>query len=270
MNKTGDKIDFNSHIPYYIQLIELLKGHIVSGEWDTGDQLPSEPDLCEIYGVSRTVVRQALRDLELEGLIIRLKGKGTFVAEPKISESLAQELTGFYHDMLERGFKPVTKVLEHEVVPANKKVSELLHIAQESLIFEISRLRYVNKVPIVLVTTYLPYALCPKLEDADLSNRSLYTFLEEECGLFIESGRRFIEAVSANPLEAQLLQVEVGAPLVMLDSVSYLGDGTPIEYFHALHRGDRSRFEVELVRFRKRGDSNGLLNMVNKNLPPSN
>lgn len=78
------------------------------------------------------------------------------------------------------------------------------------------------------------------------------------------------EAVSSNEMEAQLLQVEVGAALVMLDSVSYLSDGTPIEYFHALHRGDRSRFKVELNRIRKRGDSKGLLNDGKRNLPPSN
>ena len=95
-------INFDSHIPYYIQLIEALKEKISLGEWKVGDQLPSEPELCEIYGVSRTVVRQALREIELEGLITRRKGKGTFIAEPKISESLAQKLTGFYQDMIEQ------------------------------------------------------------------------------------------------------------------------------------------------------------------------
>ena len=86
-----------------------------------GDLLPSKPKLCVIYGVSRTVVRQALREIELEGLITRRKGKGTFIAEPKISESLAQKLTGFYQDTVERGLEPVTKMLRHEIVPANKK-----------------------------------------------------------------------------------------------------------------------------------------------------
>ena len=84
----------------------------------------------------------------------------------------------------------------------------------------------------------------------DLTNRSLYQYLEAECGLFIVRGRRLIEAVAANDLESKLLQVERGSPLVMLDSISYLDDGRPIEYYHAVYRGDRSRFEVELVRSR--------------------
>src|SRR3990172_1139894 len=108
MLPVGKSIVFESNIPYYLQLIDLLKEKIAQGTWKPGDQIPSEPELCSIYGVSRTVVRQALMELELEGLIIRRKGKGTFIAEPKINESLVQKLTGFYQDMVDRGHKPIT------------------------------------------------------------------------------------------------------------------------------------------------------------------
>jgi GntR family transcriptional regulator len=85
----------------------------------------------------------------------------------------------------------------------------------------------------------------------DLTNRSLYEFLETEAGVFIAKGRRYIEAVPANESEAALLGTERGAPLVMLDSISFSENGQAIEYYHALHRGDRSRFEVELLRSRE-------------------
>src|SRR5512146_367825 len=101
-----DRINFSSNIPYYVQLIEVLKSQIAHEVWKPGQQIPGEPELCKIYGISRTVVRQALSEMEREGLIERRKGKGTFVALPKISESLAQKLTGFYEDMVARGFKP--------------------------------------------------------------------------------------------------------------------------------------------------------------------
>ena len=156
MVNSKNPIDFDSHIPYYIQLIEALKEKISLGEWKVGDQLPSEPELCEIYGVSRTVVRQALREIELEGLITRRKGKGTFIAEHKISESLAQKLTGFYQDMVERDLESETKVLRHEIVPANKKIADYLEIEPGTLVYEITRFRNVNEEPILLVTTYLP------------------------------------------------------------------------------------------------------------------
>jgi GntR family transcriptional regulator len=247
----NEKINFESPIPYYIQLMDILKEKVQLGNWVPGDQIPGEQNLCELYGVSRTVVRQALRELELEGVILRRKGKGTFIAQPKISEGLVQKLTGFYQDMVERGLKPVTKVLHQNVIPSNEKVARFLDINPGEKVIDILRLRFINEEPIQMVTTYIPFEICPALASVDLTNRSLYEFLEKECGVFIAKGRRFIEAVVANETEAALLGIEHGAPLLMLDSISYSEDGRPIEYYHALHRGDRSRFEVELLRLRE-------------------
>ena len=84
-----------------------------------------------------------------------------------------------------------------------------------------------------------------------MTNRSLYEFLENDCGVFIAKGRRYIEAVLATEGEAALLDIERGSPLLMLDSISFLENGQPVEYYHAVHRGDRSRFEVELLRLRE-------------------
>lgn len=246
-----EKINFESHIPYYIQLIEILKEKVQLGTWVAGDQIPGEQDLCELYGVSRTVVRQALRELELDGVITRRKGKGTFISSPKISEGLVQKLTGFYQDMVERGMKPTTKVLHRNVSPASEKVASFLDIEPGGKVIDLLRLRSVNDEPIQLVTSYIPLEVCPALATVDLTNRSLYEFMENECGIFIAKGRRYLEAVLANETEAALLGIERGAPLLMLDSISYSETGKPVEYYHALHRGDRSRFEVELLRVRE-------------------
>ena len=246
-----DAINFESHIPFYIQLMDILRDKVQQAEWHPGDQIPGEQDLCEHYQVSRTVVRQALRELEFEGVITRQKGKGTFISLPKISEGLVQKLTGFYQDMVERGLKPGSRVLHQEVVPSNEKVARFLSIQPGENVIDIQRLRFINDEPIQLVTTYIPYEICPTLASADLSNQSLYAYLEKECGIYIAKGHRYIEAVLANAYEAEMLGIDCGAPLLMLDSVSYTEDGQPIEYYHALHRGDRSRFEVELVRVRE-------------------
>jgi GntR family transcriptional regulator len=243
-----DTINFESHIPYYIQLMDILKEKVQQAEWAPGDQISGEQDLCEHYQVSRTVVRQALRELEYEGVITRQKGKGTFISLPKISEGLVQKLTGFYQDMVERGLKPGSQVLHQNISPATEKVARFLNIEPGEKVIDIQRLRFINDEPIQLVTTYIPHKLCPALASADLSNQSLYAYLEKECGIYLTKGHRFIEAVLATDHEAALLGIERGAPLLMLDSVSYSADGQPIEYYHALHRGDRSRFEVELVR----------------------
>ncbi|WP_420645076.1 GntR family transcriptional regulator [Candidatus Leptofilum sp.] len=246
--KLNSRIDRTSYIPFYAQVQDALKEYIQHGDAQPGDQLPSEPDLCALFDVSRTVIRQALTGLENEGLIVRRKGRGTFVAEPKIGESLFQELTGFHHDMSQKGFPPVSQVLKQAVIPANAKVAAALQLDPETPVIQIDRLRYVDDEPIVLVTTYLPHALCPGLIEADLTHRSLYDYLESAYDLEIARGRRMLEAIVASEHVAELLEVNEGAPLISLESVSYLEDGTPLEYYHALHRGDRSMFEVELIR----------------------
>ncbi len=266
--KTNIKRD--SFIPYYVQVKEALRERIEQGGWKPGDQLPGELELCQLFDVSRTVIRQALKELTYEGLIVREQGKGTFVAEPKISESLVQKLTGFYQDMVEQGHTPITKVLKQIVGPASPKVATYLGLEPDTPVIEIDRLRFIQDESIVLVTTYLPYHLCPELAKVDLSHQSLYAFLEKQCGLVIARGHRTIEAGLANEYEARLLQIEKGAPLIILDSVSYLNDGTPIEYYHALHRGDRSRFEVELVRIREQGRAREALGGEAVELPRSN
>jgi GntR family transcriptional regulator len=259
-------IQFDSPIPYYAQLKDILRERIDSGAWLPGYQLPSEADLCSLYSVSRTVVRQALQELEHEGRIRRRKGKGSFVANRKISEQLVQKLTGFYQDMVEQGHTPLTKVLSQRIVPAQSTIAAYLGLEPGAPLIEIVRLRSVQDVPIALDTTYIPQVLCPGLIDDDLTNQSLYSLLESKYHLHVARGRRIIQAVLADGLEAKLLEVARGAPLFRLDSISSLRNGQAVEYYMAYHRGDRSQFEVELIR------SNDLEEELDgvEDLPPSN
>ncbi|MBL8132288.1 MAG: GntR family transcriptional regulator [Anaerolineae bacterium] len=259
-------IDFDSPIPYYIQVKDVIRGRIRDGTWSPGDRLPSEAEMCDLFTVSRTVVRQALQDLIHEGLIKRRKGKGSFVAAGKISEQLVQKLTGFYQDMVEQGLQPVTQVLKQHVVAASPVVAGYLKLEPGTPVIEVERVRSVQNVPIVVVTTYLPYNLCPNLVTDDLNNQSLYALLENRYQITITRGRRTIQAVLAEGQEAKLLEVSKGAPLFRLDSISYLSDGTAVEYYFAYHRGDRSQFEVELIRTR---EANHLADVAG-DLPPAN
>ena len=165
----GTAVDHDSPIPYYVQVKGSLCAHIERGDWQPGDQLPGELELCRVFDVSRTVIRHALGEMEHEGLIVKRKGKGTFVAEPKIVRGLAQKLTGFFQDMVERGFTPSTRVLRQEVVPASPKVAAYLGLEPETPVILIHCLRLVEDVPIILDTIHLPHALCPKVLSADLS-----------------------------------------------------------------------------------------------------
>ena len=219
--------------------------------WKSGDLVPGDLELCDQFGVSRTTVRQGLAELAHEGWVVRERGRGTFVAPPKLTERAVERLSGFFEDMVALGHPPVSQVLRQQVRAADEQVAARLNLKPGERIVEIERLRFVEDEPVVLTTTYLPQALAPGLETADLTRRSLYEYLETECGLSLASGRRTIEAVAADARQAKLLRIRKGAPLVFLQSVSYLADGRPIEFYLAFHRGDRSRFEVELMRGRQ-------------------
>jgi GntR family transcriptional regulator len=250
-------IDKTGPIPYYHQLKLFLVGQIESGRLTPQQRLPSESEFCNKYNISRTVVRQALKELKNEGFLTTEKGKGTFVAKPKIIEGLVQSLAGFYEDLKKRGYRVTSGIIGNEVTAATHTVALALKLKPEAPVIKISRLRMLNNEPSVFVTTYIPQVLCPGLLDEDLKNKSLYALLEEKYGYKIEKSHRYIGVSLANEYEAELLNIDVGAPLLELESVGYLQDGSPVEYFHSLHRGDRTKFEVELVRLQSIGQVKG-------------
>jgi len=241
-------INFSSYIPLYIQLHDVLKEKIESKEWTDGARLPGENELCQEYRVSRTVVRQALLELEMTGYIIRRKGRGTFANSAKVNEGLAQNLTGFYEDMVERGQNQKTVVLNTSTILADSYLAQKLGVNVGNPIIEIRRQRFVNNEPLVVVTSYLPAHLCPQLIKTDLTDRSLYSYLETECKLTASRAYRTIEACLASREDAEYLGINAGDPVIRLESVSYLENGLPFEFYRAFHRGDRARFEINLMR----------------------
>lgn len=263
-----EAINRASPVPYYYQLKEIIKDQIQKGHWPPGSQIPSEPQLCEMFGVSRTVVRQALGELVAEGYLCKQKGRGTFVAKPKIAGSLVQRLTGFHEDLVRRGLVPVTKVLSQSVIPAPQTVAGYLDIAVGTPVVRIERLRFVEDEPLLLVVTYIPHSLCPGLAHEDLTNQSLYQVMEEKYGIQLARGRRMLEAIAATESDAQLLGIKPGAPLLYLRSITYMANGRAVEYYEAKHRGDRSMLEVELIRTTGERGLPGSAGTID--LPPSN
>jgi GntR family transcriptional regulator len=241
-------INKNSEIPYYYQLKKYIISEIESSNWKPGEQVLPEIKICELLDISRTVVRQTFQELVNEGYLIKKKAKGTFVAEPKINENLIQSLMGFYEDMTARGYKVENDILLHEKTSASEKIAKYLKIENGADIIVIRRLRKINGEPIVLDKTHVPYNLCPELLNENLYNKSLYSYIEGKYNLRIDKGIRYIEATLATEEESKLLNVSKGAPLLYIESIGYLDNGTPLEYYVALHRGDRIRMVTELKR----------------------
>lgn len=241
----SDTIDRHSPAPMYDQLRQLIVDGIARDKLVPGDPLPGEHRLCERYGISRTVVRQALAQLEHEGLVERVKGKGTFVSRPRTSESLVHTLIGLYDDVERRGGHVRSDVLRHEREDADAEVAAALEVPEGSPVIALERLRHVDGEPWSLSTTWMPDAVGSVTLDADLTEGSLYRLLAEY-GFRATHGVRSAEATVATHEQAQYLDVSAGSALLRLRSISRDSAGIPIEYFIALHRGDRSRFEFQL------------------------
>lgn len=238
-------IDRQSAAPMYDQLRQLILGRVAAGDLRPGDVLPGEHQLCRQYGISRTVVRQALAQLEHEGTVERVKGKGTFIARPKTSEHLVHTLVGLYEDVERRGGHVHSTVIRHEQDAADADVAAALEIPPGSPVIVLERLRHVDDEPWSHSTTWMPLDVGRLTLDADLADGSLYRTLAEH-GVRARAGVRSVEATAASHQQALALGLDTGAALLRLRSLSRGDDGRPIEYFVAYHRGDRSRFEFTL------------------------
>lgn len=242
-----EMINKDSPVPLYYQIENILLKWITQ-HLKPGDLLPTEKELCEAFGVSRIVIRQALSELANRSMIRRKRGVGTVVIKPKIDEYLVSKLTGFYADMKSQGLEPVTKLLSKNLIKANELLAYYLGLDVGEKVFEIRRLRFVRDEPILIVINYIPEKFCPELLDEDLERQSLYEILESKFKIELVWGERTIEAISAGPDDSKLLQVKRGAPLIFLRSITYTHNNVPIEYYEAKHRADRTRFVTRLFK----------------------
>ncbi len=244
--ETPAAIQRSDPLPYYAQLAQILREEIERGRWAPGEMIPSEAELGEFFALSRTAVRQALDMLRSEGLVRTEKGRGTFVARPKVAEFVVQELRGFHEEMTQRGRRVETTVLSHEVVEAPPDVAQNLEIPMGAEVVLLHRIRSVEGEPVVEVTTFLPAARFARLTEVDLTNRSLYAVLDQEFGVAPRGGVRSIEAVNADRTTAGHLGVRTDAPVLRLDAINLDAEGRPFEFFRAHYRGDQTTFQIWL------------------------
>src|SRR5215813_10626467 len=161
-----------------------------------GDAIPSERQLSTNLGVSRLTVRAALDDLVREGLLIRRRGSGTFVSEPKIAQELT--MTSFTEDMRRRGMVPASRTLGLRVAPAGAHLGRLLHVSPSEPVVVITRLRLADRETMAIETLHVRESLIPGLTSADIEQRSFYELLEERYGITTSSGTQTIEPTVTN------------------------------------------------------------------------
>jgi GntR family transcriptional regulator len=229
-------------VPKYFAVKEQLLDSI--RDLPEGSPLPTERVLAEEYGVSRTTVRQALADLLVEGRVYRLQGKGTFVARPKVVQTLA--LTSYTQDMQARGLSPASRVIAAERLPAFPEVAEMLELPPRTEVLRVQRLRLANLEPMAVETLFVEAARFPGLEERLTDNGSFYALLRTEYGIALEEAEETIESGIASPSDSQLLGTEMGWPMLLLTRRTWDVEGRPVEFVRSLYRGDRYRFITRL------------------------
>jgi GntR family transcriptional regulator len=234
----------NSPVPLYYQIAEHLREQMAAGVLAAGERLASERELSEQYGVSRMTVRQAINYLHSTGFVDVQQGVGTFVARPKHTYD-ASHLFSFSEEMGRRGDFVASVVLEQAAVRPPQRTADLLKLGPYDLAVKVTRLRKVNDEPVLLETSFVPAALCPGLELADLATHSLYALLEMQYGLQLLYTQQTMEYVPANEYEQHVFGLGAGAAMILLDGVTYGENDQPVECFKAVYRADRCKFRLE-------------------------
>lgn len=237
-------IDPASATPVYLQMVQALQKLIVQQVLAEGTALPGERDLAATLGVSRVTVRQALRLLEEQGLLVRRQGSGTFVAPRPIVQPLSA-LTGFTEDMRARGLTPSGRVLSLERSRPSPQEAMNLAVSPLAEVVRLRRLRTADGEPLAVETSTLPADVVGDITAQDIENRSLYAHLRER-GFVPQRAMQHLRALNADADTAAVLHVSAGTALLSTERVTWDTTGGVMEYARAQYRGDRYDFTVEL------------------------
>jgi GntR family transcriptional regulator len=238
-------INSQSPLPLYYQIKQNLLDIVSSGAFASGDMLPSENEMGEYYGVTRLTVRQAVGELVAEGILVRERGRGTFVAQQKLTHVM-DHAVGFSERIRATGHTPSTIVVSFDVIPALSEFGEHLQIDQNDLVYRLVRIRCVDDEPNMIQTTYLSKSKFPGLDEVDYSTHSLYSEMEKRFGTLIVNLDRVFEPVLLGKKDAALLNAKPGSPALLMEVYAYDQHGQRVEFTQSLVRGDKSRIAIKV------------------------
>ena len=235
-----------SAVPLHTQIREIIRRRVLDGTYAPHSQMPSESQMMEAFSVSRITIRQALGDLQKEGLIFKVPGKGSFVAKPKAFQNLSR-LQGFGEAMGPSGYETFSQVLSTRQVPASDVVARRLQLAVGEPVHEIQRLRYLNREPISADQSYFPLAIGERLMHEDPATRDIFVILENDFALHLTHADVQIEAISADDFLARQLRIAESSPLLRIERLTY-ADERPIDFEFLYYRGDAFQYRLRIDR----------------------
>lgn len=220
------------------QVLELIQ------QLGIGTAIPSERQLSTDLGVSRLTVRAALDDLAREGYLVRRRGSGTYVQQPKISQQLT--MTSFSEDMRRRGMTPGSRTLSLTRQLAGARLGRFLNVSPGAEIVVVRRLRLADGVSMAIETLHIPADVVPGVKPADLEG-SFYELLRSRYGIEIATATQTIEPTVTNEEESTALGVPLHSPAFLFERTSRDSNDRTLEFVHSIYRGDRYRIVSELT-----------------------
>jgi GntR family transcriptional regulator len=244
---TGIMLDPNSFVPYYEQIVAQIRNSIRIGRLLPGSSFYSEGEISRSLGISKMPVRQAFQKLRDEGLLVIQQGKKPIIGSERVPWDF-QRLRGFSEEMLSKGLTPSARVLSLDEQVPESAVAAALGLKPEQRVFRLKRLRFIDRQPVALVTSYLPTHIFPGIDLLDLANQSLYYIIERLYNRPLQRADEVIGAINAEPEEAGILQTSPGSALLLITETTYDVQQVAVEYSVSLLRGDRYTAFVTSVR----------------------
>jgi GntR family transcriptional regulator len=232
--------------PYYEQIKEYILQKISTGELTAHDRVPSERGLSEQFGVSRLTAGKAIKELVLEGKLYTQVGKGTFVSDEPINQTLDM-LTGFSEDIEQRGQRPSSRMIDAQIMSATGRLAQALQIPVGTSLVMLKRVRLANEQSLALEVSHLVASYCPDiLERFNFEHESLYHVLRTHYNVRLVYADQELGARLATEEEAEMLGIEPSSPILSMVRVTYIENQHPLEYVESAYRGDRYKFRARL------------------------
>src|SRR3954462_7066082 len=244
----------NRIVPLYHQVQQVIRHRIATRQYDSGLQIPSEHELGRELKVSRVTVREALRELVRENLLVKVQGKGTFVTPelPKVLQPI--KYNGFLEDLYQRVQQLDVVTVETARRPPTQYVRTVLHLgAGDKEIVQIKRARHVDGAPFSFTINYLPPAIGNRIDPVVLKTVPLNTVLERDLKIPVLRAEETVEAAPANPEVAAQLDIPVLYPVMHVTRVMFTEGDKAFEVVETFYRADKYHYLVNLSRVKRNG-----------------
>ena len=232
----------------YQRIEDTLRQSIKDGTYGPEDRLPSESELMAAFTASRVTVRQALQALQAAGLVLSRQGRGYFVLRPKAEQDLGR-LQGLGESVATHGHETHSQVLSLRETPATRDVARALQLVSGETVVELTRLRFLNGLPLSFDLSYFPLDIGRALARHDLVNNDVFVLLERELGLALGIADLMIDVDRADAVIARHLGISEGDPVLQIERLTSVVEGRPVDFEYLVGRGDACRFRVRVPRW---------------------